>query len=653
MWTNPNNWNTTNVPGPNAMVIINLPGSNVVILNTNIDVQEIDLGGQGTNILEFPGATIQCSGLIAISSNGVMQIDGNSEIDGGSLQNSGTIMAPPDLGADVLTLNCDFANSGIVDAETNSVLTISNFFNGSPQKFLDGTVFSGSGRVLLSPTTVGQGFSCSGTITVNGTLQLELTIIRGAASSTWTGTGLLLFNDSEIDNFTFATNFHAVVSGFEPSFPGGSCTNLGTIYMTNGALEPDGGALYNYGTIQGVGNCGFQSGSTPFPIGSVQNYGTISVPPGLGSNSLTINCNFANYGALAVGTNSELTVSNDVNGSQAYIHGSIFDGAGTIDLAGPSSDNPASLAFNGVLTVNATIVVDQVIISGPSTWEGPGMLRWLGGAFGNVTFAPNFHVIITGSDDKALSGLCTNQGTVEWTNDAGSFGSGPIFDATFVNQGLLMVESDGSWDGIDIQNQSGGTFRQLAGSFSLQSLTNSGTVDLKNGTLNVAGDFFSGSSSTYEVTLGGNTAGSGFNQINAQTLTLNGSLQVTLTNGFSPASGSSLVIASDSSQSGTFSSTSLPALGGGASMDVRYLPTSLILDIVPAFFGLTNAAYTNGSFQFSLNGNPASAYDVQASTNLIDWVTIGTNSPFTGSVNFMDTNAANSNRRFYRARIFP
>ncbi len=336
--------------------------------------------------------------------------------------------------------DCFFTNSGTIDVETNSVLTLSNAFNGPPQVFADGTTFSGSGKTVLAPANDGGIFSCSGTITVNGTLQLELTLIRGGDLSIWTGPGLLLFDDSEIDNFTFATNFHAVVSGFEPSFPVGTCTNFGTIYMTNGTLEPDAGAFYNYGTIQAVGDCGFESGFTPLPIGSVQNSGTIIIPPGLNSNSLAINCNFTNYGAIAVGTNSELTVSNDINGAQAYFDGTIFDGAGTIDFEGPSSDNLANLTFGGVYTVNGTVVVNSVSVSGPSTWTGSGSLRWLSANLTSFTFTTNFHVEIGGSDRKSFTGSCTNLGTINWTG-SGALELGSIVGSVFYNYGRVQIET--------------------------------------------------------------------------------------------------------------------------------------------------------------------------------------------------------------------
>lgn len=67
---------------------------------------------------------------------------------------------------------------------------------------------------------------------------------------------------------------------------------------------------------------------------------------------------------------------------------------------------------------------------------------------------------------------------------------------------------------------------------------------------------------------------------------------------------------------------------------------------------ITNAAYTNGQFQFQLTGTTGSNYVVLTTTNLTDtnWISIWTNpAPFT----FVETNATNFPLRFYRGRVQP
>jgi hypothetical protein len=58
----------------------------------------------------------------------------------------------------------------------------------------------------------------------------------------------------------------------------------------------------------------------------------------------------------------------------------------------------------------------------------------------------------------------------------------------------------------------------------------------------------------------------------------------------------------------------------------------------------------DNNFSFTVAGVPGYNYAVQASTNLIDWVSLLTNtSPFT----FTDTNTASFQQQFYRSIYTP
>src|SRR5947209_10623152 len=82
LWSNSKNWDTHTIPGSNDTAIIDLTGSNLVILDTNIVIGTINLGGQGANILELANVSIQCTGSISVSNNGILQITGNSVVVG-------------------------------------------------------------------------------------------------------------------------------------------------------------------------------------------------------------------------------------------------------------------------------------------------------------------------------------------------------------------------------------------------------------------------------------------------------------------------------------------------------------------------------------------------------------------------------------------
>jgi uncharacterized repeat protein (TIGR03803 family) len=67
-------------------------------------------------------------------------------------------------------------------------------------------------------------------------------------------------------------------------------------------------------------------------------------------------------------------------------------------------------------------------------------------------------------------------------------------------------------------------------------------------------------------------------------------------------------------------------------------------------FSLTSfALLPNKTFEVSFSANPNANYRVDAATNLTDWVTLANISNASGTVQFIDTNAPNFFRRFYRA----
>jgi len=64
---------------------------------------------------------------------------------------------------------------------------------------------------------------------------------------------------------------------------------------------------------------------------------------------------------------------------------------------------------------------------------------------------------------------------------------------------------------------------------------------------------------------------------------------------------------------------------------------------------LNFAGFTSSGFELRVTG-PVGIYVLQASTNLVDWTDICTNKAPNGILEFSDSNRANFERRFYRAR---
>ena len=154
--------------------------------------------------------------------------------------------------------------------------------------------------------------------------------------------------------------------------------------------------------------------------------------------------------------------------------------------------------------------------------------------------------------------------------------------------------------------------------------------------------------------LGGVNPGTQFSQETfAGPAALGGTLSVTLANGFTPTNGQSFAIVTYASESGQFASQQLPALPNTLAWQVNYGATAVTLDVLRAKI-LNNASrLANGHFQFSVDGPNSSSVIIQGTTNLVDWVSLQTNAPFTGSLLFDEAVDAAYPGRFYRAIFEP
>jgi hypothetical protein len=65
----------------------------------------------------------------------------------------------------------------------------------------------------------------------------------------------------------------------------------------------------------------------------------------------------------------------------------------------------------------------------------------------------------------------------------------------------------------------------------------------------------------------------------------------------------------------------------------------------------TPAVQPDGAFQFTMSGLTGLTYDVQASTNLIDWTTLTSFVSTNSLMSFRDPDATNFSQRFYRAVV--
>ena len=179
-------------------------------------------------------------------------------------------------------------------------------------------------------------------------------------------------------------------------------------------------------------------------------------------------------------------------------------------------------------------------------------------------------------------------------------------------------------------------------------------MDLQTGRLALNGGYALSGSPQFKLALGGvNPATQYSRETFAGSATLGGILSVTLTRGFSPTNGQSFAVVTYGSESGQFASQQLPALPSGLAWQITYGATAVTLNVVHATIITDATRLANGHFQFSLSGPSATSALIQASTNLVDWTSLQTNTPFSGLLLFDDAQAVGYPVRFYRVLLLP
>ena len=178
----------------------------------------------------------------------------------------------------------------------------------------------------------------------------------------------------------------------------------------------------------------------------------------------------------------------------------------------------------------------SLTLQGTGNVRTNGVLRWRGNLLGSGTLAVSGQFIWSGGASDPAAAICietngllqveatsflygalTNEGRVQWMNDAALDGRCCGF---VVNQpnGVLELWNDQPAHGIFVN---AGTIRKLAGMGVTQfggTLTNTGTVDVRSGTISFGG----GSATVFEN--GTRLVGTGTNQLGAGIITLNGEI---------------------------------------------------------------------------------------------------------------------------------
>ena len=400
------------------------------------------------------------------------------------------------------------------------------------------------------------------------------------------------------------------------------------------------------------------------------------------------------YGGVAFNNNGSVNIQNgnlslgdggdSLNGSFTVAAGSVVDftnglffvnGNQALSGGGMERVSGGTVTFNNstdTLGGGNMFAITSGALGGTNTFSGAGTVNWSGGIIGaQLKLSSTVALNINGANDKLLHlGAITSSGPGTWTGTGHvlfGFGSAFTNNGTFTIQNDSFVDNDGSYNGYDypsplfvnngsvIKNTTTGTTAFSVGlGYGGVAFNNNGIVDLRTGTLAINGSYILSGSPQLKLVLGGVNPGTQFSQETfAGPAALGGTLSVTLANGFSPTNGQSFAVVTYGSESGQFASQQLPALPSGLAWQITYGATAVTLNVVRATVITDATRLANGHFQFSLSGPSATSALIQASTNLVNWTSLQTNTPFSGLLLFDDAQTVGYPVRFYRVLLLP
>jgi hypothetical protein len=312
-------------------------------------------------------------------------------------------------------------------------------------------------------------------------------------------------------------------------------------------IDTHGGILDAGVTIHGTGG----------KIGNIVNYGTIAAD-GVGGG-ITLD-GLSNFGTIEALNGGSLTCkSNPTNFSGGTLTGGVWKAFENSSL---------HLYLNSVLTTAAAAIV----LDGPHS----------------DFFDLGYYDILGRLTTVADQGSFTIQNGRSWTAKG-----------TFNNQGAVEVDSGSTFTSPGTYLQSAGTTLLDAGTLAaalvdLEAgiLSGSGTIgaDVQNaaeidigstdaaGLITITGDYTQTSAGVLSLKIGGYNPGTDFDQLSISgTATLDGTINISLLNGFVPTDGDSFQILTFTAVNGDFATYNGLDLGGGLSFTPVYDSNSLTL----------------------------------------------------------------------------
>ncbi len=487
---------------------------------------------------------------------------------GARITNFGQINVDPDT---TLTLNPAVVNNGDVNIGVNGTI---NSTTGSSDFTHDAGNINNQGAFLLSGddftfnggTITGNAIDITGAaLTLGPTTGPASFILRGGhlAGNVRPGQTIELRNDAVV---SLVSDTPGDLSNNGTIILGGDGTGLHVFRM--GPLFANLN-LTNFGTFRTRNDHALGDGGVRQVNGEIDNRNLVVVEPN------------SEYRALRTTNRANFTVQ--AGGSVSGLSGGTFtQQAGTLTINGTIDIGGARFNYDGGNITGNPIHLDGGALNFGSGVTGGGtfMLEGGGGLGGEVSPNATVH-LIAGNTGTASWGLPSggdpliNRGEIVLDNSAGG-------RPQYIGSGTTTNETTGEIRGIGA----------LSFISSIGTVINRGTLAPGNenavdtsGLIEVFGLFTQENTGRLDFGLGGTAPTEHDRLTTNRTATLDGTLRLSLINGYTPALGDTLDVLSASSVVGTFNNIFQPiGMPGGLTFDVNYLSNSVQLEVVAAAF---------------------------------------------------------------------